>query len=212
MSSMSQRTRSATKRARSPSSPSQYDRPSVCSQTIIILQPCQLFGLGKQKRISSVHDTSIPFPPFQPAGSRARGRSDDWVSQTQGLRLESPLLESSGCSTPVSHHGSEFEGRGDEAMVDEPMVCISVTYLCSSSSSSRPNHHRMQKTTQCPYHLQDLSLPYQNLQPRDFFVRQIHHTRHYRNCHTRIRLDCKYPPFRSKQQPHRPFRCTHTLP
>ncbi|KAM5542566.1 hypothetical protein V8D89_003527 [Ganoderma adspersum] len=93
------RTRSS-KRARSPSSPTQYDRPS--------------------KRFSSSHDTSmpIPLPPFHPAAMRLRGSPEDWVSQTQDLRLESPSLEQSRFGTPVDVQG---EVHVDEVMVDEPM-------------------------------------------------------------------------------------------
>ncbi|EJF62606.1 hypothetical protein DICSQDRAFT_179910 [Dichomitus squalens LYAD-421 SS1] len=94
------RTRSTTKRARSPSSPTQYDRPS--------------------KRFSSGHDTSMPFPPssFHPVATRLRGSPEDWVSQTQDLRLGSPL-EQSRVGTPVEVQGEEV--RIDEVMVDEPM-------------------------------------------------------------------------------------------
>ncbi|TFK93124.1 hypothetical protein K466DRAFT_619686 [Polyporus arcularius HHB13444] len=99
---ISYRTRSSAKRARSPSSPTQYDRPS--------------------KRASSSIDTSVPLP-LPPALARVRGRSEDWVSQTQELRLESPSLDSSGYSTPVSL-GEAAGVRIDEVMVDEPMVRV----------------------------------------------------------------------------------------
>ncbi|KAL1947431.1 hypothetical protein VTO73DRAFT_14392 [Trametes versicolor] len=104
-------TRSATKRARSPSSPGQYDRPS--------------------KRVASTHDASVPiaFPPFQtsPAShglpssptSRLRNTPQDWVSQTQSMRLESPASEQSGFSTPMTEEGGDV--RIDEVMTDEPM-------------------------------------------------------------------------------------------
>ncbi|OJT04098.1 hypothetical protein TRAPUB_5250 [Trametes pubescens] len=104
-------TRSATKRARSPSSPGQYDRPS--------------------KRVASTHDASVPiaFPPFQtsPAShglphsptARLRNTPQDWVSQTQSMRLESPASEQSGFSTPMTEEGGDV--RVDEVMTDEPM-------------------------------------------------------------------------------------------
>ncbi len=66
----------------------------------------------------------LSFPPFQPAVARLRGRSEDWVSQTQDLRLGSPLTEGSGYSTPVSNLGTEV--RIDEVMVDESMVCFTT--------------------------------------------------------------------------------------
>lgn len=61
----------------------------------------------------------IPLPPFHPAAVRFRGLSEDWVSQTQDLRLESPSLEQSRFGTPVE---VQREVRIDEVMVDEPMV------------------------------------------------------------------------------------------
>ncbi|KAI1788478.1 hypothetical protein LXA43DRAFT_1025310 [Ganoderma leucocontextum] len=111
---MPYRTRSS-KRARSPSSPTQYDRPS--------------------KRFSSSHDTSIPIPlpPFHPAATRLRGSPEDWVSQTQDLRLESPSLEQSRFGTPVEAQG---EVRIDEVMVDEPM---SENDALMSTSPARPS-------------------------------------------------------------------------
>ena len=71
-----------------------------------------------QKRAASGQDASIPFSRIQPHPS-TRGRSEDWVTQTQDLRLESPSLSCSGFNTPVSQPG---EVRIDEVMVDEDMV------------------------------------------------------------------------------------------
>ncbi|KAI0373325.1 hypothetical protein BV20DRAFT_805681 [Pilatotrama ljubarskyi] len=104
-------TRSSTKRARSPSSPGQFDRPS--------------------KRVSSGHDTSVPisFPPLQtspashglpnPSPTRLRNVPQDWVSQTQSMRLESPASEHSGFNTPMTDDGGQ--PRNDELMADESM-------------------------------------------------------------------------------------------
>lgn len=61
----------------------------------------------------------IPLPPFHPTAVRLRGSPEDWVSQTQDLRLESPSLEQSRFGTPVEIQG---EVHVDEVMVDEPMV------------------------------------------------------------------------------------------
>ncbi|KAH9857694.1 hypothetical protein C2E23DRAFT_881266 [Lenzites betulinus] len=117
-------TRSATKRARSPSgsSPSQHDRPSK-----------------RATGASSGHDAGTsaphPFPAFQtspashglpthPPTPRLRNAPLDWVSQTQSMRLASPASEQSGFSTPgtVDEHGHE-QGQGgcDEVMADEQM-------------------------------------------------------------------------------------------
>ncbi|KAI0668539.1 hypothetical protein C8Q78DRAFT_1071396 [Trametes maxima] len=125
-------TRSSTKRARSPSSPGQYERPS--------------------KRTFSVHDTSVPIsaPVFQtsPAShglpnhslARLRNLSQDWVSQTQSMRLESPASEHSGLSTPMTDDGGEI--RIDEVMADEPMAADENTM---SVSSPRPSHVSIQE-------------------------------------------------------------------
>ncbi|PIL30496.1 hypothetical protein GSI_07196 [Ganoderma sinense ZZ0214-1] len=125
----SYRTRSS-KRARSPSSPTQYDRPSLMTP-IFLVTPISLL----KKRFSSSHDTSvpIPLPPFHPAAMRLRGSPEDWVSQTQDLRLESPSLEQSRFSTPVEALG---EVRIDEVMVDEPMSENDATV---SASPPRPS-------------------------------------------------------------------------
>ncbi|KAI0328124.1 hypothetical protein GY45DRAFT_1372676 [Cubamyces sp. BRFM 1775] len=128
-------TRSSTKRARSPSSPGQYDRPS--------------------KRVSSSgHDTSVPisFPHFQttPAShglpnipvARLRNMSQDWVSQTQSMRLESPASEQGGFSTPppVTTVDDGGQIRVDEVMADEPMLGdeMSISPQRLSHSSSAP--------------------------------------------------------------------------
>ncbi|RPD59139.1 hypothetical protein L226DRAFT_613984 [Lentinus tigrinus ALCF2SS1-7] len=122
---MPYRTRSSTKRSRSPSSPTQYDRPS--------------------KRASSGMDTSVPLP-FQPALARVRVRTEDWVSQTQGLRLESPSLENSGYNTPVSLEDAAGV-RIDETMVDEPMVrflCgVSPVIPCNGATSQNREDNAM---------------------------------------------------------------------
>ncbi|KAI8999000.1 hypothetical protein BD414DRAFT_141337 [Trametes punicea] len=109
-------TRSSTKRARSPSSPGQHDRPPP---------------VKKRGGVSSGHDTSVPisFPPFPTSAAshglpgtsmaRLRHQPQDWVSQTQSMRLESPASEHSGFSTPVSDGGADV--RIDEVMADEPM-------------------------------------------------------------------------------------------
>ncbi|KAH9890675.1 hypothetical protein C8Q73DRAFT_747511 [Cubamyces lactineus] len=127
-------TRSSTKRARSPSSPGQYDRPS--------------------KRVSSSgHDTSVPisFPHFQtnPAShglpnisvARLRNTPQDWVSQTQSMRLESPASEQGGFSTPpVTTVDDGGQIRVDEVMADEPMSGdeMSVSPRRLSQSLSAP--------------------------------------------------------------------------
>ena len=136
---MAYRTRSS-KRARSPSSPTQYDRPAVSTP---LLTPLMLRNMAHepfcltvslfvlQKRFSSAHDTSmpVPLPPFHPTAMRLRGLSEDWVSQTQDLRLESPSLEQSRFSTPVETPG---EAHIDEVvMVDEPMVRAHSSSACS---------------------------------------------------------------------------------
>ncbi|OSC97623.1 hypothetical protein PYCCODRAFT_1471672 [Trametes coccinea BRFM310] len=122
-------TRSATKRARSPSSPTQYDRPS-------------------KRMVSSGHDTSVPiaFPPFQTSAAtnslsntavaRLRNASQDWVSQTQSMRLESPASEQSGFSTPITDEGGDV--RIDEVMADDPMPADE-----NSMSVSPPRHSHL---------------------------------------------------------------------
>ncbi|KAI0637367.1 hypothetical protein C8Q77DRAFT_1097199 [Trametes polyzona] len=124
-------TRSATKRARSPSSPGQYDRPSKRAQ-------------------SSGHDMSVPiaFPAFQTspaehglptagAVTRLRNPSQDWVSQTQSMRLESPASEQSGLNTPITDDDHGRDARGDEVMADESMPGDENTM---SISPPRPSH------------------------------------------------------------------------
>ncbi|KAI0831768.1 hypothetical protein BC628DRAFT_1335988 [Trametes gibbosa] len=115
-------TRSATKRARSPSSPSQYERPA------------------KRATGRSGQDTSVPLslPAFQtspashglpnPPAPRLRNASLDWVSQTQSMRLASPASEQGGLALAVDEHGDAGGAAGggvdvriDEVMADEPM-------------------------------------------------------------------------------------------
>lgn len=143
-------TRSATKRARSPSSPGQYDRPSVrLLATNVRGRPFPDPIALRQKRVASTHDASVPiaFPPFQtsPAShglpssptSRPRNMPQDWVSQTQSMRLESPASEQSGFSTPMTEEGGDV--RIDEVMTDEPMVRLSplaILYLSNTNISS----------------------------------------------------------------------------
>ncbi|KAI0747672.1 hypothetical protein C8Q80DRAFT_1104343 [Daedaleopsis nitida] len=142
MSTSPYRTRSSTKRARSPSSPTHYDRPS--------------------KRAASGLDTSVPIsiPPYQQLVTRFRGKSEDWVSQTQGLRLESPLSDGSGFNTPVSH--PEAGVLVDDVMVDEAMgednsMCVSPPRPPSTlpeTSSVQPFHvpSSLQSSTHPLYH------------------------------------------------------------
>ena len=88
--------------------------------------------MALQKRFSSGHDTStpLPLPPFHPAATRLRGSPEDWVSQTQDLRLGSPL-EQSRVGTPAEAQGEEV--RIDEVMVDEPMVRSPTLFYLSYS-------------------------------------------------------------------------------
>ncbi|CDO74880.1 hypothetical protein BN946_scf185004.g30 [Trametes cinnabarina] len=51
--------------------------------------------------------------------ARCRNNSQDWVSQTRSMRLESPASEQSGVSTPITDEGGDI--RIDEIMADEPM-------------------------------------------------------------------------------------------
>lgn len=81
---------------------------------------------------------SLPFPPFPSAISRFRGGSEDWVSQTQDLRLASPLTDGSGYNTPVSQLSAEV--RVDEVMVDEPMVSPSCFPLTTTSTTDCSLH------------------------------------------------------------------------
>ncbi|KAI0781318.1 hypothetical protein BD413DRAFT_27209 [Trametes elegans] len=129
-------TRSSTKRSRSPSSPGQYDRPS--------------------KRASSGRDTSMPlaFPPLQtslashglhnPSVARLRQPSQDWVSQTQCMRLASPVSEHSGFSTPITDDGGEV--RVDEIMADDSMAADEHAI----STSPRPSRLVEQEPSPSP--------------------------------------------------------------
>ena len=139
MSPIPYRTRSATKRARSPSSPTHYDRPAVRHLGVhqLLALTCPDAYWYSQKRAASGYDTSVSIPPM-PLPSVSRSRSEDWVAQTRGLRLESPTLVCSGFNTPVS----QPEGvRIDEEMVYEPMVCLfpdtSAFGLSSRAESSQ---------------------------------------------------------------------------
>ncbi|KAH9923962.1 uncharacterized protein BXZ73DRAFT_103694 [Epithele typhae] len=102
--SMPYRTRSSTKRARSPeSSPTQCDRPS--------------------KRAVSNYGSGVPLPspPLESPAIRVRNHSEDWVSQTQDLRIESPALSipGSGFNTPGSQPG---EIRVDAVMFEDEQM------------------------------------------------------------------------------------------
>lgn len=79
------------KRARSPASASSFERPSVRYHHFLrrseAIHVCSYQSFACQKRTAFGGDTSIAIPI-----ARHPGFADDWVAQTGGLRIASPML------------------------------------------------------------------------------------------------------------------------
>lgn len=115
------------KRRRSPEgSPSPFERHSVRIKLFDVLRRVRvLISMCCLQKRMTFEQESAPSPTIPPIGgtnssNTSRYSSEDWVKQTDDLRIDSPLIIGGGFFPAVAHNAGD---AGVSDSMDDTMVC-----------------------------------------------------------------------------------------